>query len=89
MSPKKHIYNSTFTKLNLILSRFVFCHFNFYSRLMIFFFSSEIIAVILLFVGDDMQYKFSLCTFIQQILIEPLLCTRHYSRHSDDLSERK
>ena len=56
---------------------------------LIFFFSNEdIIVIVLLFVGDDMQYKPRFHSFIQQIVIEPFLPTRDYSRHLDYLNER-
>ena len=90
MYPKKHTYTSEFTKLNSIsLWWFVFYNFIFYNYLDYFFFSNEdIIVIVMLFFGDDMQYKPRFHSFIQQIVIEPFLPTRDYSRHLDYLNER-
>lgn len=57
---------------------------------MIFFFSDEMITVVVfLVVGDDMQYKPRLHAFIQQILMELSLCTSDYSRHLDYFKKKK
>lgn len=57
---------------------------------MIFFFSNEMITVVvLLVVGDDMQYKPRLHAFIRQILMELSLCTSDYSRHLDYFKKKK